>query len=164
MRKSSLVRFSFFVAAATLLAASSARAAGPLQFFSVTPCRLLDTRDPVGVTGGPAIGNQQTRNFAVYGANARNCGIPADGTVQAVSLNVTVATPTYFGHLTIWPANTTLPLVSTLNFNGGEPAIANGAIVPLTVSPTFQLAARPVLGGAGGAVHLIVDITGYFKP
>jgi hypothetical protein len=162
MRKSSLVRFSFFVAAATFLAASAAKAAGPLQFYSVTPCRLLDTRDPVGVTGGPAVANQATRSFAVYGANARNCGI--DSQAQAVSLNVTVASPTYFGHLTIWPYNTTKPLVSTLNFNGGEPAIANGAIVPLTVNPSFQISASPFLGGTGGAVHLIVDITGYFKP
>lgn len=160
MRKSSLVRFSLLVAA-TFLAASAASAAGPFQFYSVTPCRLVDTRDPVAPTGGPALANSATRNFAVYGAEARPCGIPADA--KAASINVTITTPTYFGHLTIWPANTTLPLVSTLNFVGGEPAIANGAIVPLANDPNRQIAARPFLGGSGGTVHLIIDITGYFK-
>lgn len=163
MRKSTLVRFSFFFAAATFLTVSAVEAVGPLQFYSVTPCRLLDTRDPSGVTGGPALSNSVARNFAVYGSNSRPCGIPSDGTVRAVSLNVTITNPTYFGHLTVWPASTPLPLVSTLNFVGGEPAIANGAIVEITVNPSFQLAARPVLGGVGGNVHLIVDITGYFK-
>lgn len=161
MRKSNLVR-SCLLVAATFLAASAAQAAGPFQFFSVTPCRLVDTRDPVGVTGGPAIANQATRNFAVYGVNSRsNCGIPA--TARAVSLNVTITQPTYFGHLTVWPYNTALPLVSTLNFVGGEPAIANGAIVPLTTDPNFQIAVRPVLGGPGGAIHVIIDVTGYFQ-
>lgn len=163
MSRSIFVRFSLLSAAAIFLTVSAAKAVGPLQFYSVTPCRLIDTRDPNGVTGGPALSNGVTRNFAVYGGNSRPCGIPSDGTVRAVSLNVTVTTPTYLGHLTIWPYNTALPLVSTLNYNGGEPAIANGAIVEVTVDPSFQLAARPVLGGTGGNVHLIVDITGYFK-
>lgn len=163
MSRFPFARFLFLFAAATFLTVSAAKAVGPLQFYSVTPCRLMDTRDPTGVTGGPALSNGVTRNFAVYGANARACGIPSDGTVRAVSLNVTITTPTYLGHLTIWPYNTALPLVSTLNFNAGEPAIANGAIVEVTVDPSFQLSARPVLGGAGGTVQLIVDITGYFK-
>jgi hypothetical protein len=164
MTRSPLFRFGFSFAAATFLAVSAARAVGPLQFYSVTPCRLLDTRDPNGVTGGPALSNGVIRSFAVYGSNARACGIPSDGTVRAVSLNVTIASPTYFGHLTIWPYNTTLPGVSTINFAGAEPAIANGAIVETTVNSSFQLSARPVLGGTGGNVHLIIDITGYFKP
>jgi hypothetical protein len=163
MIRANLVRSLILFATATILAGSTASAVGPLQFYSVTPCRLMDTRGPVGVDGGPALSNGETRSFAVYGSNARGCGIPSDGTVMAVSLNVTVATPTYYGHLTVWPYNTTLPTVSTLNFPGAEPAIANGAIVPLTVNPSFQISARPTLGGVGGNVHLIVDITGYFK-
>jgi hypothetical protein len=164
MSRFPLIRLFFLFAAATFLTASAAKAIGPLQFYSVTPCRLVDTRDSNGVTGGPALSNGQIRNFAVYGGNARACGIPADGSAKAVTLNVTISLPTYFGHLTIWPYNTALPPVSTLNFNGAEPAIANGAIVPVTADPSFQISARPVLGGTGGTVQLILDITGYFAP
>lgn len=163
MTRARLVRSLFLSATAIILAVSTASAVGPLQFYSVTPCRLLDTRGPIGVDGGPALANGETRAFAVYGSNARACGIPSDGTVQAVALNVTISYPTFYGHLTVFPYATTLPNVSTLNFPGGEPAIANGAIVPLTVNPNFQVSARPTLGGVGGSVHLIVDITGYFK-
>jgi len=161
MTRATLVRSLFLFAAATIVAVSTASAIGPLQFYSVTPCRLLDTRDQIGVDGGPALSNGVTRSFAVYGSNARACGI--DVMAMAVSLNVTVVTPTYYGHLTVWPYNTDLPVVSTINFPGQEPAIANGAIVPLTVDSSFQISARPTLGGAGGNVHLIIDITGYFK-
>lgn len=169
MTRATLVRSLFLFAAATIVAVSTASAIGPLQFYSVTPCRLLDTRGPIGVDGGPAVSNGETRSFAVYGSNARACGIPSDGTVRAVSINVTVSYPSYYGHLTVWPYNTPLPTlqgggtISTINFDGAEPAIANGAIVPLTVDPFFQISVRPTLGGAGGNLQLIIDITGYFK-
>jgi len=161
MNKATLVRLSFLFAAATFLTESTASAAGPFQFFSVTPCRLADTRDPVGLTGGPALQSGVVRNLAVYGANARNCGISASA--KAVALNVTVVTPNNFGYLTAFPYNTQLPVVSTINFATGEPALANGAIVPLTADSNFQLAIYPFLAGNVGAVHLVLDITGYFQ-
>jgi hypothetical protein len=163
MNRSQLVRFSFLFAAATFLTVSAARAVGPLQFYSVTPCRLADTRDPIGVTGGPILSHGVIRNFAVYGSNARSCGIPADGTVKAVTLNVTVVQPTSLGHLTAFPYNTTVPVVSTINYAAGEPALGNGAIVPVTNDPSFQISVLPVLTAAGQTVHVIIDITGYFK-
>lgn len=162
MSRSTLVRFSFLFAAATFLTVSSARAVGPLQYFSVTPCRLMDSRDPVGVTGGPILQHGVIRNLAVYGSNARPCGIPS--TAKAVSVNLTVVGPSNYGHLTAFPYNTTVPIVSNLNYSAGEPALGNGAIVPLTVDPSFQISFLPVLaGGTGNTLHLVVDITGYFQ-
>jgi hypothetical protein len=166
MYKSRFVRFSFPFAAATFLTVSAARAAGPFQFFSVTPCRLVDTRGPVAVNGGPILSHGVVRNFAVWGNNATllpSCGIPADGTVKAVTLNVTVVNPTSLGHLTAFPYNTSVPLVSTINYNQGEPALGNGAIVPVTNDASFQISILPVLSGSGQQVHAIIDITGYFK-
>jgi hypothetical protein len=159
-----LVRFSFLFAAATFLTVSAARAVGPLQFYSVTPCRIADTRNANGVNGGPILSHGVIRNFAIYTAPA-NCGIPNDlqTPVKAVTLNVTVVNPSSIGHLTAFPYNTTVPVVSTINYAAGEPALGNGAIVPLTNDPTFQISVLPVLTGVGQTVHVIIDITGYFK-
>lgn len=162
MNRSQLVRFSFLFAAATFLTVSAARAVGPLQFYSVTPCRIADTRNAVGVNGGPILSHGVIRNFAVYTTPA-NCGLPADGTVKAVTLNVTVVNPTSIGHLTVFPYNTTVPVVSTINYGAGEPALGNGAIVPVTNDPSFQISVLPVLVATGNTVHVIIDITGYFK-
>jgi hypothetical protein len=155
---------SLFAVVVFSLTASTASAAGPYQFYSVIPCRLVDTRDPVGVTGGPILSHGNIRSFAVYGTNSRPCGIPPDGTVKAVTINVTVVNPSSGGHLTAFPFNTSVPLVSTINYAAGEPALANGAIVPLTNDASYQISILPVLGGgAGSTVHVILDITGFFK-
>jgi hypothetical protein len=169
MTKSRLIRSSFLAAAAAILAVSTASAAGPFQFFSVTPCRIADTRNPTNPqgTGGPALVAGTPRNFPVVSV----CGVPSDA--KAVALNVTVVSPTLEGFIKIWPYNTTQPNVSTINFAAGEPAIANGAIVPTCVPPAGQMTCNPppnfqvsaVYGTAvpGGTTNLILDITGYFK-
>ncbi len=141
---------------AALVFASVAEAAGPFQFYSVTPCRIVDTRNATGVAGGPALTGQGTRSFPVTGL----CGVPA--TAQAAVVNVVVVGPTGGGHLRIWPFNTTMPLVATINFDPGEPAIANGAIVPLGSDPSLQIST--FLGsGSGTTAHLVIDVTGYFQ-
>ncbi|MBK9964142.1 MAG: hypothetical protein IPP07_04275 [Holophagales bacterium] len=61
------------------------------RLFNLTPCRLVDTRDPAGPLGGPAIGAGQTRVFPLVGV----CGIPT-GAVALV-LNVTGVTPAAAG-------------------------------------------------------------------
>jgi hypothetical protein len=147
------------VGLAALLVSAAAQAAGPYQFFSVTPCRLVDTRGPTGVTGGPSLVGNGTRSFPVDVAPTA-CGIPS--TAAAAVLNFAVVGPTSGGHIRTWPFNTAMPLVATLNFDPNEPAIANGAIVPLTVDPNFQISI--FLGtGVGPTANLVIDVTGYFQ-
>lgn len=153
--RSILVRSFFLVAAATLLTASAAKAVGPLQFYSVSPCRVVDTRGATGLTGGPPMAAFQTRHFPMRGI----CGI-APGAV-AVSLNVTVVQPTASGYLTLWPSGTTQPTVSTINFVPSD-VLANGAIVPLAAAMSSTEIA--VFNGAGGSTNVILDVTGYFAP
>jgi hypothetical protein len=166
MIKSRFARSLFLGAAAAILAVSTASAAGPFQFFSVTPCRIVDTRGNgfSGLFGPPALSAGAPRNFPITG----QCGIPSDA--KAVALNVTVVVPTLEGFIKIWPANQALPAVSTINFAAGEPAIANGAIVPLaldnqgnTVQGNAQIAVVYGTAVPGGSAHLILDVTGYFK-
>lgn len=143
---------SFLVFALTLGGTSAVFADGPFQFYSLTPCRVVDTRNAVSTNGGPAMGGSATRNFQVQGT----CGVPVGA--KAVSLNVTITGPTADSHLRLWPSGTTMPNVSTINFVAGETAIANGAIVPLS-SAAQDLS----VFNFGGSVHVIIDVTGYFQ-
>jgi len=159
MAKTIAFRFLFLAGAIGLLAAATAEAAGPFQFFSVTPCRIVDTRNPTGVTGGPALTAGTPRNFPIDVAPAA-CGVP--NTAKAAVLNVTLVAPSADGFLLIWPYLTSMPTVSTINAAAGEPAIANGAIVPLTADAFFNISL--VYGTAvPGTAHVILDVTGYFQ-
>ena len=161
------VRRTFIVLGLALaLATPAGRAAGPLQYFTVTPCRLLDTRDPVGPTGGPALSSGSTRNFAAWGSNARACGIPASVNVRAITVNAAIIAPTNCGHFILWPrasGSNPPPATSNINFNAGEPAIANGAVVGLGQFSDFQFSAQVGICGGTGTAHLVVDITGYYQ-
>jgi glucose/arabinose dehydrogenase len=121
------------------------------NFYTVTPCRVLDTRDPAGPWGGPALAAGSDRAFAIGG----RCGIPA--TARAVSINVTVTAPTDLGHLVLFPAGGAPPTTSAINFRPGQTR-ANNAIV--TLGPAGDIVVRT--GMATGSVQFILDVDGYF--
>jgi len=81
------------VAAALLFGPSSARAAGPLKFYAVTPCRLVDTR----LSPGTPITTGVPFNFKVIGS----CGVPLGA--NAVFLTVTSVSPTDGGFIVVYP-------------------------------------------------------------
>ncbi len=117
------------------------------RFYTLDPCRLVDTR----ATDAPALA-PGSRSFTLAGA----CGLPSDA--KAVSLNVTVTGPTQPGDLRIFPAGSGLPLVSTINYFPGQTR-ANNAVAAL--SDTGGLAVQ--CDQAAGTVHLIIDVNGFFK-
>jgi uncharacterized repeat protein (TIGR01451 family) len=122
-----------------------------LQFYPLTPCRVADTRNPVGPLGGPILAGGSSRSFPILSSS---CGIPA--AAQAYVLNATVVPSGPLGYLTLWPTGSSQPFVSTLNAPDAQ-ITANMAIVP---------------AGTGGAIsafvtdntHLVLDISGYFAP
>ncbi len=124
----------------------------PLDFHTVTPCRMVDTRLATGRFGGPALAAGATRLFRVTGA----CPIPP--TARAVSLNITVTQPDAGGHLLVYPAAFSVPSTSSINYSAGQTR-ANNAIV--AVGDSEQLAVRCVQGS--GNVHLLLDVNGYFE-
>jgi hypothetical protein len=124
----------------------------PGNFFTLVPCRLLDTRSPAGQFGGPALGAGQIRTFGLYG----RCGIPASA--RGVSVNVTVTQPTLAGNLGLYEGGTPSPLASALNYSAGQTR-ANNAVVGL--STAGELAIR--CAQASGSAHVIVDVNGYFE-
>jgi hypothetical protein len=84
-------------------------------------------------------------------------------TAKAAVLNVTLVQPSLDGFLSIWPYLTPPPLVSTINAAAGEPAIANGAIVPLTTDLYYNISVIYGTAVSGGTAHVILDVTGYFQ-
>ena len=121
------------------------------SFYTLTPCRILDTRDPNGPYGGPALAASSTRVFTI----ANQCGVPP--TAKSVSVNVTVTQPTAPGHLILFPGGTP-PSVSTINFRTGQTR-ANNAIVPLSATGTVSVTD----GQTSGTTHFILDVNGYFQ-
>jgi uncharacterized repeat protein (TIGR01451 family) len=123
-----------------------------LEYFTLAPCRIVDTRGGAP-NGGPVLQGQQTRVFAAAG----NCGIPS--TAKAVSINMAVTLSTAAGNVRLFPAGQAVPTTSSINYGAGQTR-ANNAIVSL--DHNGQLAA--FLGQtAGTTVHLIIDVNGYFE-
>ncbi len=132
----------------------AAPGAGGLQFYTVTPCRVADTRSSQNFTGQfgpPSLAAFVDRNFPIQSSP---CGIPA--TVQAYALNMTVVPPGPLSFLSAWPAGQAYPGVSTLNSTDGL-VIANAAIVPAGTGGAITVV-------AGNPTDLIIDIVGYFAP
>ncbi|HZF10846.1 MAG TPA: PQQ-dependent sugar dehydrogenase [Thermoanaerobaculia bacterium] len=118
----------------------------PLSFFTVPPCRAIDTRSGAPLTPGAP------RTLPLAGS----CGIPAGA--EALAINLTVTGPTAAGFLSVYPSGQTPPPTSTLNFNAGQ-VRANNAILPLAGGGLDVMAGLP----PGGQVHLVVDVVGYFQ-
>lgn len=120
------------------------------SFYTVTPCRVLDTRET-----GPVLSAGVPRTFTV--ASAGPCLIPSGA--KSISANVTVTQPSAGGHLTVYPGGTPVPATSTINFRAGQTR-ANNAIVPLGANGTVSaVSGQP----SGATVHFILDVNGYFQ-
>ncbi len=113
-------------------------------YHAVTPARILDTRTTSAVAAYGTIPLQ------VAGA----AGVPADA--SAVVLNLTMATPTAPGYLTVWPTGSAVPVVSNLNFLPGQ-TIPN--LVTVKVGTGGKVS---IFNGASGPSHVVVDIAGYY--
>ena len=125
----------------------------PLKLHTITPCRVADTRDPAGPTGGAPIGSSETVVVQVTGS----CGIPS--TALSIAANVTVVSPSTAGSLSVF---------------AGGPIVSGSTEVPVTSGKTRALHFIPGLGTAGslafrpsmqagGWTDVILDVSGYFE-
>jgi hypothetical protein len=117
-----------------------------LNFFTVTPCRVFDTR-----TGSP-LANGATLKVTVTGT----CGIPS--TAKAISGNLTIVGPTAPGSLIAAPQGVA-PGTANIAFSAGETR-ANNAMISLTGNPLGNVGFTATLAGT---THLILDVNGYFQ-
>jgi len=117
------------------------------RLFTVPPCRVLDTRG-----ASPLLANT-SRTVPVTGG----CAVPSSA--ASVVANLTIVGPSAAGALVIYPAGSSVPGTSTLNFRAGATR-ANNAQVLLSSggSAEFLLAAAN-----GSSANLLVDVVGYFS-
>ncbi|MFZ0914000.1 MAG: hypothetical protein WBQ76_17965 [Candidatus Korobacteraceae bacterium] len=118
-----------------------------LSLYSVTPCRVIDTRH-IG-SGNPFTGTLSPPVDVV----GSPCGVPS--LAQAYVFNASVVPTGPLGYLTLWPDGTAQPLVSTLNALDGSIS-SNMAIVPTNNGEVDAF--------ASGLTQLILDISSYFAP
>ncbi|HEX4701781.1 MAG TPA: hypothetical protein VH352_06595, partial [Pseudonocardiaceae bacterium] len=113
------------------------------KYHALGPDRIVDTRIELG-----------SASTAPLGANAV-FGLPIPSSATAILANLTVASTQQGGYLTAYPAGSTRPTVSNLNFAPGQ-AVPNLAIVPSNSGVNF-------FNGSGGSLRLIADLGGYFS-
>ena len=120
---------------------------GLTTFVPLTsPVRALDTRSGLGGPASPFdTGAQRQLSFT-------GTGVPVDATMVAV--NITAVDPTATGYLTAWPAGSTVPEVSNVNFVAGT-TVANAAFVRLGANSQISLF------NSAGSTHVLVDVVGY---
>jgi hypothetical protein len=80
------------------------------DFYTLPPCRLVDTR----AGDGPALTPGGVRSFEVAG----RCGVPPDAVALAV--NATAVAPSRGGHLTLFPWGGDPSGTGTVNFSAGR--------------------------------------------
>jgi hypothetical protein len=113
---------------------------------------VIDTRNPAGPSGGPALSAGTSRTFPVAGL----CGIPS--TAKAVAINLTVVLPTDVGDLRLYPASVSAPMASTVNFKGGVVRANNGVVA---MGSSGQITVQCDM--LSGATDFLVDVFGYYQ-
>ncbi|MBK9088607.1 MAG: hypothetical protein IPL90_06000 [Holophagales bacterium] len=125
----------------------------PLKLHTITPCRIADTREATGPTGGAPLGSSETVIVQVTG----RCGIPP--TALSIAANVTVVSPSATGSLSVF---------------AGGPVLSGSTEVPVSAGRTRALHFLPGLGTAGslsfrpslqagGSTDVILDVSGWFE-
>ncbi len=130
------------------------------DFYTLTPCRLVDTRNPTGTLGGPVLQSGETRLFGLGG----ECGLPINGlglgnNSKAIALRVTITGAASAGSLRIG-AGDVVPSadVSTINFSAGQTRTNNAIVSVGSLSGSVQ-----VTNQSNGPVHVVLDVAGYFN-
>ncbi len=114
---------------------------GGLSLYTVTPCRVIDTR-PTAFSG-------------VLPMNVEGSMCAPPSAARGYVLNATVVPPGSLNYLTLWPDGETQPYVSTLN--AGDGAItSNMAILPTNNGSIDAFSSNPT--------NLILDLSSYFAP
>ncbi len=159
-------------ASVTILDDDSGGALPRQKVYTVSPCRVVDTRgaDPqLSTFSGDRLAPGETVSFFVTAnlingqGGAGNCGIPPEAT--GVFANVVAVLPqgsATSNYLALYPSGGSRPLSSAINYSADITAVANGVLVPLcdpaAATCDYDL---DVYNHTSLAVHLVIDVTGY---
>ena len=117
-----------------------------LLYYTVTPCRVLDTR------GGSALGDGGSLVVPVEGA----CGIPPEARTVAINLTAVEASGNGAVNACGEPGEPVIADVATIARVGRNRA--NNGVVQLDPSGNVHL----WVALDGGGVHALIDVVGYF--
>ena len=123
-------------------------------YFPLTPTRVLDTRSAIGAPD--QIGPGGSIDLTVVGV----AGVPVSG-VTAVVLNVAVTDASAAdSFLTVYPAGTTRPVASNLNYKAGT---TSANLVKVAVPTTGEKAGKVTFYNNLGTVSVVADISGWYS-
>ncbi len=126
-----------------VVAGATPTAAGAV--VPVSPIRIVDTRIGLGAQGPVA---------ARTGVVVTVAGGAIPATASGVFMNFTVTDPQTAGWVAAYPTQASLPLVSNVNFVGGQ-VVPNLATVGLTNGQAS------LFNGSWGSTHMVVDVFAY---
>ncbi|MCB0972208.1 MAG: hypothetical protein KDA97_11940, partial [Acidimicrobiales bacterium] len=147
----------------------------PTFYTAITPCRALDTRqvaEPDYIVEDRdtlPLNFTTPSSYELQGGKAGGCGIP----YEAVGLETAVSAvdPEGSGFTRAWPANSSPPNATFLNYDTGMDITntASLAIDPFTGPPSQATTSdlNPIelyLRNFGSSTHYVMDIQGYFTP
>jgi hypothetical protein len=120
------------------------------SFFTVRPCRVLDTRTTMS-----SVQVNTPTLFTVGGL----CGIPP--VASSLSLNATLIEQNVTVDLGIGAGDDPPPTTNVVSTNPQHAVVAGAAVIPLSVDGqgTLQVLAN---ASSGGATDLLLDVNGYF--
>jgi hypothetical protein len=124
----------------------SAASSGDGLFVPITPTRLVDTRRAAGSDGGPRLWDHGGREFDTSQITGGRAG--------TVAANIVAIRTEDRGYLVAYPAGTSVPTTSTVNYDAAQKTIANHAAIAVSD--------RGIAVGALEASHVVIDITGWF--
>jgi hypothetical protein len=140
------------------VAPQSSAGSGSLYEALSSPARICDTRagNPSGLSGQAAQcqGNTLSPNTPLAVQISGLAGVPAGATAAVV--NLTAIGPGEAGYLSAYPAGSTAPTASNLNFTRGQ-VVANRAVVTLSATGAIDLV-------SDASTNVAVDVSGYFVP
>lgn len=159
----------------TILAAFAIPSAQASQVCPVQPCRILDTRLGSGDAFGGAphrlspnetMSIDATEGFIGGQGGATNCQVPFPE-ATGVFINVVAVQPTgsFNNHMKVYPYNSAEPGASTMNYEPGSFALANGVFVALCTlaSPSGSGCGDDlsITNGPSASTDVVIDVMGY---
>ena len=121
-------------------------------YHSLTPARVLDTRNGTGAARA-AVGAHQSIALSLGSVG----GLPSKGSFSAAVLNVTATGVTAAGFVTVYPDGSALPGTSNLDVVPGPP-IANLVITRVPSDGIVRL-----YNGSTKPLQLVADVSGYYS-
>ena len=141
-----------------MLSASASNGAES-SFVPVTPVRIVDSRDGLGLSAPLASAQPVLVQITGMIPTIDGAALVVPSGATALVANFTAVAPTSTGYVSVRPGGATgVPTTSTLNFTPGQ-TVANVLTVQLPAAGNVQL----YYGAASGAsVHIVVDVVGYY--